>query len=465
MSGQKINMVMDNPIKVFFYYCLPSVLGMLAISSAGAIDAIFVGNFVGSSALAAINLIFPYYSLLFGFGVMIVTGSSVRCGKYMGEGNRRSASAIFTKTMIAIIISCIVIMMVGILFPENIVRLLGANEELTPDASLYLSIISSFVSVFIGAYALSIFVRIDGRPVLSSVSMIAGALCNVILDWWLIMELGMGVRGAAIATGGSQLINLFILLPHFFSRKAELKFRLDGGSWKEIWSACYNGLSELTNELSMGLVLLVFNWIIISRLGVPGVAAFTIINHTFWFGLMIAYGISESMLPVISTNLGARLPDRIKYFLILANSSAVGVGIVLFIFFTAFPEKLIGFFLKSNEFETIQIALSFTDIIKWAFFFSGINIILSAYFTAMHRPMESVVVALSRSLVLPVLALTILPLIYGNEGLYIAIPFAEAVTFFLALFLFLRNRPVKLVNLLGHISFKKNANISSAQKQ
>jgi Na+-driven multidrug efflux pump len=173
MNGQKINMVTDNPIKVFFHYCLPSVLGMLAISSAGAIDAIFVGNFAGSSALAAISLIFPYYVLLFGFGVMIVTGSSVRCGKYMGEGNRRSASAIFTRTMIAIIISCIVIMTVGILFPENIVSLLGANEALTPDASLYLSIISSFVSVFIGAYALSVFVRIDGRSVLVTIQQVS----------------------------------------------------------------------------------------------------------------------------------------------------------------------------------------------------------------------------------------------------------------------------------------------------
>lgn len=463
MRNRKINMVKDSPVKVFFYYCLPSILGMLAISSAGAIDAIFVGNFAGSSSLAAINLVFPYYSILFGFGVMVVSGSSVRCGKYMGEGNPKFASAIFTRTMIALILSCIVIMLLGSLFPENIVRLLGANDALTPDASLYLAIISLFVLVFIGAYALAVFVRIDGRPMLSSISMIAGALCNVILDWWLVMELDMGVRGAAYATGGSQLINLIILLPHFFSRKSDLKFRLDVGYWKEIWSACHNGLSELTNELSMGLVLLMFNWLIIHRLGVPGIAAFTVINYTTWFGLMIAYGISESMLPIISTNLGARSAKRIWHFLLFANAGVVGVGITFFVVFTIFPEKLIGLFLQPDEFETIQIALSFTGIIKWAFFFSGINIILSAYFTAMHRPMESVFVALSRSLILPVLALTTLPLIFGNDGIYAAFPFAEAVTFFLALYLFFKNRPNKLVNLLGQIPSKQHTGIHGSK--
>lgn len=438
MKPENTDVLTGNPLKVFLYYSIPSVLGFLAISSSGIVDAMFVGNYSGVASLAAINLVMPFFSLIFGVAIMLVTGSSVRCGKYIGENNLAAASAIFTRTIIIIVFISVLIMVLGMMFPEYIVRLMGANSELTLEASVYLYYISMFTFAFTTSFALGAFVKVDGRPVLAAISMIAASLLNVGLDAWLVAYLDMGVKGAALATGISHFICFIILASHFFSKKARLNYNLKTGKWSEIWKSCYNGLSEFINELSIGIVFLMFNWIMITRLGVSGVAAFTIINYTMWGSLMISYGISDAMLPVISTNLGAGNDVRIRKFIGIAIVSVLAIGILVLILLSSFPRQMIGLFLQADEIKTIEIAVEFTGFVKWAFIFSGVNIVLSAYFTAIHKPLESVLIALSRSLILPVAGLIGLPFLFDTTGVYITIPIAETITFILAAVLLIK---------------------------
>ncbi|MBT4287824.1 MAG: hypothetical protein HOD92_10840 [Deltaproteobacteria bacterium] len=179
----------------------------------------------------------------------------------------------------------------------------------------------------------------------------------------------------------------------------------------------------------------------ITQFGVPGVAAFTVINYTIWIGLMVFWGISESSLPLISTNFGARQPERIVAFLKYAFGSTFFTGLVLFFLLFSIPDYLIGLFLQPQEIQSIEIAQDFTIILKWAFLFNGLNIIFSAYFTAMHKPLESTLVAITRSLFLPAMAVMILPVFIGETGIYIAIPLAEILTFVIALYFFYKLRP------------------------
>jgi MATE family, multidrug efflux pump len=448
MKSEPLQITKDNPLKVFLTFSIPSVLGLLAVSSAETVDAIFVGNYAGASSLAAINMVMPFFYFVFGFGVMIISGSGVRCGKYKGEGKDQAASAIFTRTVIVLAIICIIITFAGTVLSEQLVGLLGANKDLTAESSLYLRTISFFTLFFLGSFALSVFVRVDGRPVFSSVGMIAGAACNLVLDYWLVAHLGMGLKGAALATGGSQIVSFIIQLSHFISAKSNLRFELNQGRWSELWKACYNGLSELTNEISAGIVVLIFNWIMISRMGVSGVAAFSVINYTLGFGIMISYGISDSILPIISTNYGAGHPERIRSFLIISGSHIFGLGVTLFSLLAYFPEQMIDVFLESDELATAKIALEFTGAMKWVFLFVGLNMIFSAYHTAMHRPMESAAIALLRSLILPVSALVLLPTILGDPGIYFALPLAEFITLMIALVMFIKNRPSILMKRL-----------------
>ena len=188
-----------------------------------------------------------------------------------------------------------------------------------------------------------------------------------------------------------------------------------------------------------------FNWVMISRLGVEGVAAFTIISYLLYIGLEVCYGISESLQPTVSKNLGARQPERIVQFMRTAVLSCCAIGLLVSGLFLFFPEALISLFLREGEDRTVEIALTFIALFWPAFLFNGMNITLASYFTALHKPLQSATIAVSRSLVLPALGLLFLPFWFGDNGVYLAIPLAEALTFVIAIILVSRNRPSNLI--------------------
>ena len=183
----------------------------------------------------------------------------------------------------------------------------------------------------------------------------------------------------------------------------------------------------------------------ITRLGVEGVAAFTIIGYMLYIGLEICYGISESLQPMVSKNLGAKQPQRIVQFLMIAVLSCLIIGVLFSGILLIIPETLVSLFLRAGEDHTLEIALTFAALFWPAFLFNGMNITLASYFTSLHKPLQSATIAVSRSLVLPVLGLLLLPLWFGDDGVFLAIPMAEALTFVLAIVLFNRTRPGDLI--------------------
>ena len=197
--------------------------------------------------------------------------------------------------------------------------------------------------------------------------------------------------------------------------------------------------------MSIGAVTLLFNWVMITRMGVNGVAAFTIIGYLLMIGIEVCYGFADSLNPTVSKNLGARQPARITRFTVTAVVSAFVVGVLVSALFLLIPETLVSVFLAEGEKETEGIALAFIALFWPAFLFNGVNVTLAAYFTAMHKPLQSAAIAVSRSLVLPVLGLLLLPIWLGDRGVFVAIPVAEALTLVFALLLVSRNTPSRLV--------------------
>ena len=431
-------------IPVFFHYALPSILGMLAATSAGIIDGIFIGNFVGSAALAAVNIALPVWAVLTSVVFMLAVGGSVMCGKFLGENKPDQASNIFTKTMIASVATGVLISGVCLLFLSSVIRLLGANEDLHELVYSYMYIILWFAPVLIAALTLDYFVRVDGRPILASFGLIAFAVTNIFLNWLFIVKWGWGIEGAAWASGIAEAAIFLILVTHLFSPKRSLHFIRVRGGWSDVIKAAYNGFSEFANELSIGLIVLLFNWVMISRQGVAGVAAYTIIGYLVMVGMEISYGIAESLQPTVSKNLGARLPQRISQFMTVGVISAFVVGLLISSAFVIAPEFLISLFLGDNEVEAVSIAIEFIALFWPAFLFNGMNITLASYFTALHKPLQSATIAISRSLLLPVMGLLLLPIWFGDRGIYMTIPIAEALTFILALVLVSRHRPAKI---------------------
>jgi len=440
-----MNVVTDRPLTIFIKYALPSVLGMIAVSSASVVDGFFVGNYVGAIGLAAINISIPIFSLMFGLALMLAIGSSVIAGKLMAEGNVHSASMIFTKTFITMLILSTTLVTLLYLNIENMLTLFGANKALIQITTIYLTYLLLFIPFLMVGIVLDYFVKIDSRPGLAFGALLASALVNIILDWYLIMILNEGILGAALATGISQLALIVLLLPHFFSKQATIHFVKPIGSWIEVIKAGVNGASEFVNEISVGITTLIFNYILIQAFGVDGIAAYTVVNYIIWVSIMVSFGISDSLQPIISKNFGAKEPERIKLFLTYAFIAVFLFGFVLSIITILVPEIIIEMFLEKKDTHSIEIIYVFLALIWPAFLFNGSNMVISAYFTAMHKPLPSATIAILRSLILPILFITLLPLFFEQKGIYLAIPFAEFFTFFIALFFLYRASPKHMI--------------------
>ena len=440
-----MNVTKDKISSVFFQYSIPSVLGMLAISSASIVDGFFIGNYVGDFGLAAINITFPIFSLLFGFALMLAIGSSVTSGKLIGEGDIKSASMIFSKTIVCITLFSFISSTILFLNIETILYLFGANENLTKIAIEYLSIMLIFIPFLMIGIVLDYFVRVDNRPNLAFIALLLSAFINVVLDWFMIVYLQRGIFGAALATGISQLALIFILLPHFFSKKATLKFVKPIGNYIQIIKASYNGASEFVNEISVGITTLIFNYVMIKNLGVEGIAAFAVINYLLLIGIMISFGISDSLQPIISKNFGAKENKRIEEFLKFAFVTVGLVGFIMIFLIIFTPTSLANVFLEDTNYKTKEIVLNFAMFIWIAFLFNGVNLVISAYLTAIHEPLYSMIIAISRSFVFPVIFIFVLPFLFETQGIFLAIPMAEFITFIIAIVLYKRFSPDKII--------------------
>jgi len=436
-----------HPLRVFFGYAVPTIVGMLAISSAAVIDGLFVGNYLGANALAAVNLSMPLLNIVFGLSFMFAVGGSVMAGKFLGENNLPAASAIFSRVLITQIGLGISALLLGILFLDGLIFLLGANQGVESLVKEYLLVLLLAMPVFVVGICIEYFVRVDGRPILAGSAFVAEAVVNIFLDWLFIAKLEYGIGGAAWATAIAYAVAVMILVPHFFTARARLSWSLTVGRWKDVARAAFNGISDFANEASAGITALIFNWVMMIRFGVDGVAAFAIVNYILFSGIIFAFAIGDSMQPMVSQCFGARDALRIRQYTRISVSTAFLAGLAIVALMLTLPAFMIDVFLDDDSAATEQIATGFIALFWPAFLFNGVNICLSAYATAMHRPLPSALIAVSRSLLFPGLLVFFLPQLLGDQGIYLAIPVAEFLTFFLAVYIYRRNSPERLLAL------------------
>lgn len=429
----------------FVRFVVPSVFGLLAVSSAAVVDAIFVGNFVGATALASVNIAMPLLAFVFGAILMVSLGGAVAAGKALGEKNSIDASNIFTKTGIVLTVLMILLSAIALILPDSIAATLGAKGETRLLSSQYIWIIAWFFPAFGYFVWLNQFVRTDGRPGLSLVAMLGMVSINIVLDYVLIARFGWAMTGAALATGLSFLSGAAILMMIYAGPRANLKIVRPQGPWMDVFRASYNGFSEFVNEASSGLILLLFNWILITQVGALGVAAFTVVDVLIYFGILIFYGVAEGLVPLVSINCGGRKPDRIVKFVGLGIALNVLIGAVIIACLLIWPINMISFFLKEDEPEIIALSLSIIAILWPMFLFTGTNIAISAYFTGMQYARQSAIIALLRSLVLPLVFIVLLWQQVGYMGAFYALPISEVITFAVALFLVKSRHPSRVV--------------------
>lgn len=299
--------VLSGPIfSTFLHQSIPWSLSMLASGSAAIVDGIFIGRYAGALPLASVNIVMPVFSLLYGMGIMLASGGAAVTGDHMGRGNMRAASAMLLKTLISVGLASLAFCLAAFIMREKLLAFLGADEVLLKDCAAYLGVLLLFFPVFPLCIALSYFVRMDQRPMLASMGLILCSVLNVALDAWLIGAARLGVYGAALATGISYCVPCLLYASHFFSSRSSYILPGSLGKWSEMVKAAWNGSSECINETSAGIIIWLFNLILMERMGGLGVAAFTTVGYV----IMLGGGCSATVLPIPLSQSSASITER-----------------------------------------------------------------------------------------------------------------------------------------------------------
>lgn len=440
------NLILSGPvISTFLRFALPSVLGLLAITTASIVDGIFVGHFVSSDGLAAINLLIPYLALIFGLALMIAIGGAVRCGHFLGQGMKQAASAVLSKCLVAVLAIGLFFMLLAWILDQQILTLLGTPDTLLPLILPYFHILSAVLVVQIFTMVLYYFVRQDHGQQLATTALVIGALLNIILDAIFIIGLDMGLVGAAWATAIAQGVQLLILMTFFARQQRQLHWSWPS-QWSELRHISLNGLSECINEISGGLVILVLNWLLVTQMDVDGVAAFAVINYLIFVSLMLYYGIADALHLLVSHNHGAGKPQRILHFVFTALAMVLLISLTLTLILLCYPEWLTSLFLDESSVTIRALSSEFISLVWPLFLINGVNVILSIYLTAMQKPKPSMLIAMSRGLLLPVGLLLLLRTIMASPTFLIALPITEWLTFMMAALLFWYFRPSRIIH-------------------
>lgn len=431
--------------KLFIKFTIPSIIGMIFVGIQGIIDGLFVGNVLGGNALASVNLVQPYMQIIMAAALIISVGAQSIIGINLGKGESEKAQNIFRTASILLILISILVTILGVFFSEKIALILGANEVLLEGSSTYIQIISCFTSFIAIMFLFEMIVRVIGKPNISLVSMIISVALNIVLDYLLINKFNLGIKGAALATGISYTMAFLINIIPFVSKKTIINLYKGRFDKSVLFQMIYNGSSEGVSSISNAISMFLFNTALMKIAGENGIAAFSIINYIAQVGYMVLFGISDGIRPIISYNFGAQNENRVNKTLKISIIVNIIIGAIIFIVMATFSKQLIEIFLKDGKY-VVEIASTGAKIYGIAFLFNGTNILISSYFTAIDDPKNSIIVAMNRGIVFILIGIVILPYIFGINGIWITIVFADIMTILLCYRLLNNKRFEKVLN-------------------
>ncbi len=426
--------------KDFTRYVSLSILGQIALSCYTLADTFFVSAKLGTNGLTALNLAFPIFCIINGIGLMIGMGGGTKYSIYRSRKEDEKANRIFTNSLyIAVIFACVFIL-AGIFFSRYIVKFLGADESILEMTNTYAKVMLLFTPAFLLNNLLQCFIRNDGKPSLSMAAMITGSLSNVLLDYIFIFPLDMGIFGAILATGLAPIISICVLSPYLIKRKNKFHFvksKLYGKFVKEILSS---GFSPFLTEATSGIVMFLFNFIILRITGNIGVAAFGVITVISLVVVAMYTGLSQGAQPVMSSNHGAKNDENVKSVLKYSLITMLILSCIIYtiVFFGA--ASLTSIF-NSEKNQTLQsLAETGLKLYFIACPFIGFNIVMATYFISTEKPLYAQIISLSRGFVVLIPMAFLLSTLFKMTGIWCAYPASECIVAISGIFLYVINK-------------------------
>ncbi len=415
--------------KKLFKFTLPSIIMMIFTSIYGVVDGLFVSNIVGDTQFAALNFIMPYLMVLGAPGFMLGTGGCALVSKTLGEGDSEKANKLFSMIVYIGLVLGVILAIAGFFTVRSVASLMGATGQMLEDCTLY----GRIICIALPAYLLqlsfqSIFVASE-KPQLGLYMSIISGVANMILDALFMAVFEWGLAGAAIATATSQFIGGALPII-YFTRKNTSLLRLSKPymSLRALGKICTNGSSELMSQVSMSLVGILYNIQLMAYAGENGVSAYGVMMYVNFVFISIFIGYSVGIAPVISYNFGAQNHDELKS---LRKKSTL-VIMIFSLCMLALGQLLAPIFSKifvGYNAELYALTLHGFRIFCFSFVFAGMAIFGSSFFTALNDGITSAIISFLRTLVFQVLAVLLLPLVLGTDGIWVSIVLAELMAF------------------------------------
>lgn len=425
--------------QTFHRYLIPAIAGMLIKCVFIFIDTLFIGRLVGSDALGAVSLVIPYFSVFTAIAMMFGIGGATWMSIEMGKRNLEKGQEIFSQTLTLSLFVFTLLSVVCWFTLDVILVTMGAEGPIYDLSREYMVYLLPFLTCYSMVWVLSSFIRNDRNPKLAMIAMVSGALVNIIFDTVFIWWLDMGVGGAALATGLSQCVMIAILLSHFYSNNARhtLVLRLARMSRETCLKVCQIGTPSFFIELALTITIVVFNVVLLNYYGEDYLIAYSLSLNLGVFALFILLGISQACQPLISYNHGAGSSKRVQQSLHLAVKYGVLTGLILATLALLFSTQMVQWFIVDDS-QLINLS---SDAVRWYFLAApimAINIIISTYFQALAKPRQSSVLSLLRGLVFVLIALFVLPAIWGSAAIWWSFVFAETMTVGFSIYYFNR---------------------------
>lgn len=431
MDYLNIDSIKTSKVKTILQFSIPAIISMVLTSLINIVDGFFMGNYISKDAIAAVNLGLPVIYLYLAVGLMISVGGSVIAGIALGAKDTKRCTTAFNQTMVITVITMICLSVVVFFCFTPMLHILNAQDNVALFFRDYYMIMLLELPVMIINSSLGMFVRSEGNPRYYMNVTVLTVVLNIILDYVFVKPLAFGVKGIAFASLIAASVGFILLVFYFLKRSKVYKFASFKFDGKMLRDTFFNGSSECIGELSMCISMFSYNFVIMRRIGVDGVTAFTIVGYISYIFSMIIIGFGQGSSPIISFSFGSGDKQLARDIRKQTNSLVFGAGLVviaLIICTSSFYSRL--FVSDENIQEMVRTGML---IFMFTFLFCGINAVSSFYFTSIGKAKESAIISCSRGLVLLLASIYILPLFLGMNGIWLTSPITEFLTLFLSL--------------------------------
>lgn len=406
-------------------FTIPSIVMLVFTSVYGVVDGLFVSNFVGKTSFAAVNLIMPVLMILGCIGFMFGTGGGALIAMKLGEGKADKANEIFSLIITVSAVSGVILAALGVAFIKPISVMLGADGKMLDNCILYGRIILAALPFYILQYEFQCLFATAGKPKLGLYVTIAAGVTNMILDALFVAVFSWGLAGAAIATSISQFVGGAIPLIYFAKKNTSLlklcRFKFDLGV---LAKTCSNGVSEFMSNVSASIVGILYNMQLMKYAGENGIVAYGVIMYVNFIFQAIFIGYSVGSAPIVGYNYGSGNKKELKNILKKGLVIIVTSAVLMFVLGQALSTPLSKLFVGYDE-ELFNITVYGFTIFSFSFLFSGFPILGSSFFTALNNGFISAVISFLRTMVFQIVAVLILPVFFGLNGVWLSVVTAE----------------------------------------